>query len=171
VLRNIDLFVAIGDEPRRSLAAYCKLVDEKPPDLPPPADRKEHRAIAWWRALGPPAWIHRLPPHSEHQRHRHGYLDGDMDPEHRFYFRGPKGELNLGAQNLRLFIQLGEGVDDETWLHHLRQGDYGRWFRDIIKDPELADAADRMSHNGDVSPKDSRRQLFDVIRKKYEKQA
>jgi hydroxymethylpyrimidine pyrophosphatase-like HAD family hydrolase len=171
VLRNIDLFVAIGDDPHKSLAEYCKLLGEKPPDLPPPVDQQEHKAIAWWRALGPPAWIHRLPARSEHQRHRHGYLDGDMDPEHRFYFRGPKGELNLGAQNLRLFMQLGEGVDDETWLHHLRQGDYGRWFRDIIKDRELADAADRMSHNGDVSPKESRRQLFDVIRKKYEKQA
>jgi hypothetical protein len=68
-------------------------------------------------------------------------------------------------------MQLGEGVDDETWQYHLRQGDYGRWFRDIIKDQDLAQAADRMSRNGDVSPKESRRQLFNVIRKKYEKQA
>ena len=171
VLRNIDLFVSIGDDPRESLAQYCQLLGEAPPDLPPPADQQEHHAIAWWRELGPPAWIRRAAARSEHQRHRHGYLDGDMDPEHRFYFRGPKRELKLGAQNLRIFMQLGEGVDDETWLHHLRQGDYARWFRSVIQDEDLAEAADRVSQDGEVSAEESRRQLFDVIRKKYEKEA
>jgi hypothetical protein len=171
VLRNIDLFVAIGDDPSQSLAQYCKSLGESVPDLKPPIDRQEHHAIAWWRQLGPPAWFHRLPPTSEHQRHRHGYLDGDMDPEHRFYFRGPKGELNLGAQNLRLFMQLGEGVDDETWLHHLRQGDYARWFRDIIKDDALAEVAENLPTNGEVTAQESRKKLFAFIRKKYEKEA
>ena len=170
VLRSVDLFVAIGDDPVKNLAQYCELLAEPAPELPPPADGLEHHAIAWWRALGPPTWIRRSPPRSEHQRHRHGYLEGDMDPEHRFYFRGPRGELKLPAQNLRIFMQLGEGVDDETWLHHLRQGDYARWFRDIVKDDTLAEAAERIAHNGDVSADESRRELFDVIRKKYEKE-
>ena len=39
-----------------------------------------------------------------------------------------------------LFMQMAEGVDDATWLYHLQQGDYVRWFRDKIKDEELADA-------------------------------
>ena len=58
-------------------------------------------------------------------------------------FRGPDEKLNLRAHNLELFVQMAEGVDEETWLHHLRQGDYSRWFRDAIKDPELADEAAR----------------------------
>ena len=94
-----------------------------------------------------------------------------MDPEHRFYFKGPKGELNLAAQNLRIFMQVGEGVDDDTWLHHLKQGDYTQWFREIIKDEQLAEKAERLSSNGDASAKSSRRELFDLIRKKYEKEA
>ena len=171
VLQNIDLFVAIGDDPGKSLEQYCGLLEEAVPDLKPPIDQQEHHAIAWWRELGAPAWFHRLPPTSEHQRHRHGYLDGDMDPKHRFYFRGPKGELNLGAQNLRLFMQLGEGVDDETWLHHLKQGDYARWFRDIIQDEALAEVAEGLPSNGEVSAKESREKLFSFIRKKYEKEA
>jgi HAD superfamily hydrolase (TIGR01484 family) len=171
VLRNIDLFVAIGDEPEKSLAQYCELVGEGAPELAPPADRQEHHALAWWIQRGTPGWLKRLAPRGDHQRHLHGYLDGDMDPEHRFYFRGPHGELNLAAQNLRMFMQLGEGVDEETWRFHLRQGDYERWFRGVIQDEDLADQAARLGRNGAVAAEDSRRQIFDFIRKKYEKEA
>jgi hypothetical protein len=94
-----------------------------------------------------------------------------MDPEHRFYFRGPKGELNLAAQNLRIFMQLGDGVDDDTWMHHLHNGDYAGWFREVIKDDDLAETAERMSRNRRITAEESRRELFDLIRKKYEKEA
>jgi hydroxymethylpyrimidine pyrophosphatase-like HAD family hydrolase len=171
VLRSVDLVVAIGDDPVQNLAQYCESIAIPTPEVSPPADRREHRALAWWRDSGPPVWFRRIMPRAEHQRHRHGYLDGDMDPEHRFYFRGEKGELNLAAQNLRMFMQLGEGVDDETWLHHLRQGDYAHWFREIIKDEQLAETAERLAHNGQIDPSGSRRQLFDLIRRKYEKEA
>jgi hypothetical protein len=168
VLKSIDLFIAIGDEPAKHLAEYCQLLGEDTPVLSPPADDQVHRAIAWWRADGAPAWFKRLPPRTEQQRHRHGYLEGDMDPEHRFYFRGPDGKLNLPAQNLKIFMQLGEGVDDKTWEHHLRNGDYAEWFRDIIKDDELAAKADELSKNGNVPAAKSREQLLDYIRKRYE---
>ena len=49
VLRSIDLFVAIGDEPHQNLAQYCELLGEPAPVVPAPADRQEHRALAWWR--------------------------------------------------------------------------------------------------------------------------
>jgi hypothetical protein len=91
-----------------------------------------------------------------------------MDPEHRFYFRGPKGELNLAAQNLRIFMQLAEGVNEETWLFHLREGDYAKWFREIIHDNELASLADELSRNGEATPDESRERLFELIRRKYE---
>jgi hypothetical protein len=47
--------------------------------------------------------------------------------------------LNLRAQNLTLFLQLVDGIDDATWLHHLRRGDYSRWFRDVIRDEDPRD--------------------------------
>jgi hypothetical protein len=170
VLRNVDLFVAIGEEPMTSLKQFCDLLGERAPELAPPADKQEHRALAWWRQRGSPGWFRRIPPRGDHQRHRHGYLEGDMDPEHRFYFRGPKGELNLAAQNLRIFMQLGEGVDDETWLYHLREGDYEHWFRVMIKDDDLAERAAQLRGNGKVSAEKSRQEIFDYIRKKYEKE-
>jgi hypothetical protein len=171
VLRSIDLFVAIGGEPEQDLEQYCELLGEPAPVVSEPADRQQHRALAWWRASDGPFWFKRLAAREEHQRHRHGYLEGDMDPEHRFYFRGPQGELNLAAQNLRIFMQLGEGVDDETWLHHLRNGHYADWFRTMIKDEDLADATDRIAQNDGKSAESTRDELFSLIRKKYEKEA
>jgi hypothetical protein len=90
-----------------------------------------------------------------------------MSPEHRFYFRGPRDELKLGAQNLKLFMQIGEGVDDETWLFHLREGDYGHWFREIIKDDRLAELSEQLRLDHDISATESRSILFDFIRRKY----
>ena len=93
-----------------------------------------------------------------------------MDPADRFYFRGPKAELKLPAENLRTFMQLAEGVDDATWLFHLRRGDYARWFRDKIQDKELAAVAEQLSHADDESPQSSRRRINEMIKKLYVKE-
>ncbi len=36
--------------------------------------------------------------------------------------------MNLKAQNLMIFLQIAEGIDDVTWMHHLRKKDYSDWF-------------------------------------------
>ena len=81
------------------------------------------------------------PPSVEQRRHTRKYAVGQLPPDRSFYFRGPKGKLNLRTQNLLQFLEIAAGVDDDTWEYHFRQGDYSRWFRDVIKDPELAAAA------------------------------
>jgi hypothetical protein len=53
----------------------------------------------------------------------------------------------------------------------MREGDYSRWFRDIIKDETLAERVDKLRNNGKVSAKESRAEIFDYIRKVYEKEA
>jgi hypothetical protein len=60
----------------------------------------------------------------ERRRHIRKYAEGRPGEDKSFYFRGPERALNLRAHNLLLFPQLDDGVDDATWLHHLRQGDY-----------------------------------------------
>jgi len=166
ILRGADLFVAIGEDPAKHLAEYCQLLGEDPPKIAPPADRQEHRALAWWRRDGGPAWFKRLPPPGDYQRHRHGYLDGDMDPEDRFYFRGPDGKLNLAAQNLLLFLQMADGVDDGTWQFHLQGGDYSRWFRDAIKDVGLSNLA-REVEASPVAPAESRAMIRKLVEDQY----
>jgi hypothetical protein len=169
VLSAVDLFVAISNEPAKLLQKYCELLGEKTPQLEPSPDAEEHRAIAWWRRKGLPFWFRRLPPRGEHQRHLQQYSDGEMDPADCFYFRGPKGALNLAAGNLRTFMQLAEGVDEVTWRYHLKRGDYARWFRDKIQDQELAAVAEQLQRQ-DVAPNDSRDQVLEMIRKTYIKE-
>jgi hydroxymethylpyrimidine pyrophosphatase-like HAD family hydrolase len=170
ILSHIDLFVAISDDPARLLQEYCRRLGEHAPRLAHPADGKKHSAVAWWRNTGHPFWFERLPARGEHQRHQHQYFDGEMDPANQFYFRGPKGELNLAAGNLRTFIQLAEGVDDATWTHHLKRGDYGRWFRVEIQDDALAAVAEQLQRSEDLSPEESRQQMIEAIRKLYVKE-
>jgi hypothetical protein len=80
---------------------------------------------------------------------------------------GPDGALNLRAQNLALFMQIADGVDDRTREHHLRAGDYSRWFRDKIGDDELADEVAEIESEEALSPSDSRGRVKQAIERRY----
>ena len=73
----------------------------------------------------------------------------------------------MRAQNLMVFIQLAEGVDDATWLHHLQQGDYARWFRDVMKDTDLAEETSEIGKHHDISARESRALVKTAIEKRY----
>ena len=106
-------------------------------------------------------------PRAERQRHRRKYAEGELPPERSFYFRGPDGKLNLRAQNLIVFRQLADGIDDETWLHHLRQGDYSRWMKTAIKDPSLAEIVHEVEDMPELSAQDSRQRVATAIQERY----
>src|SRR5439155_2726886 len=112
-----------------------------------PAPRVDQRLSAGevllWRRDREPALerVRVTPARAERMRHRRKYAQGELG-DHSFYFRGPANKLNLRAQNLLIFAQIADGVDDDTWMHHLRAGDYTRWFREKIKDGELAAEAE-----------------------------
>jgi hypothetical protein len=89
-----------------------------------------------------------------------------LSPERSFYFQGPEKKLNLRAQNLTFFVQLAEGVDDETWEYHLRNGDFSQWFRKGIKDEELAAAAEEVERM-EIPPRESRERVKKLIEERY----
>ena len=95
------------------------------------------------------------------------YATGELGEDKSFYFRGPDGQLKLRAQNLALFIQLADGVDDETWLYHLKGGDYSRWFREAIKDEGLALEAADVERRADLAPGQSRELIKAAIERRY----
>jgi hypothetical protein len=167
VLRAIDTFVAVGNAPENVFREYCEALGEQTPPLPalplPPGE-----ALVWNRwAHEAPFRLRIAPSQTERRRHSRKYAEGELPPDRSFYFRGPEGKLKLRAQNLILFLQMAEGVDDATWMHHLRRGDYSRWFRDAIKDDTLAAEAERVEGMADVSPQQSRFLIKEAIEERY----
>src|SRR5262249_27390259 len=125
-------------------------------------------AVAWFRrTTEPPFRFRSEPQRAARQRHHRKYAEGELGPELSFYFRGPEGKLNLRAQNLHVFMQLADGVDDETWLYHLRSGDYSAWFRQTIKDDELADEVAPIEQDQNLAPAHSRAAIRAAIEKRY----
>jgi len=167
VLSSIDVVVGIGRSAGETLRAFSDAVGAHlPPNLPSITGPGE--AILWRRPEArDPVWIRTFPPKAEHRRHVRKYATGELGEDRSFYFRGPAGQLNLRAQNLGVFMQLADGVDDETWLHHLRQQDYSRWFREAIKDEDLAAEAAAVETQPGLSPKESRELIKAAIERRY----
>jgi hypothetical protein len=88
-------------------------------------------------------------------------------PEQSFYFRGPESKLNLRAHNLTTVLQLAEGIDDETWMYHLRKGDYSGWFSSIIKDAELGRQTAEVESDYAISAPDSRLKIKEFVDRRY----
>ena len=168
VLSSIDVVVAIGRSADDTLRAFGEAVGAPlPSTLPGTTGPRE--ALLWRRRpeARDPVWLRTLAPRSEHRRHVRKYATGELGEDRSFYFRGPSEQLNLRAQNLALFIQLADGVDDQTWLHHLRNRDYSRWFREAIKDEELASEAACVEERPARSPRESRELIKAAIERRY----
>jgi hypothetical protein len=99
------------------------------------------------------------------RRHKRKYATGDMGYDS-FYFKGPKNKLNLKANNLNTFVQMATGVDDETWLYHLRQKDFSRWFRGSVHDEELALRTEKIEEQ-EKNAGISRKAIFQLIHERY----
>jgi hydroxymethylpyrimidine pyrophosphatase-like HAD family hydrolase len=166
VLSEVDLIVAVGATPTRTLGTFAATLGEPAPQSVA-EELKAGEAVAWWRRPPRDPFVFRsIPPRAERKRHLRKYAEGRLGEDKSFYFRGPEGRLNLRAQNLQLFLQLADGVDDDTWTWHLRRGDYSRWVRDSIKDDALADEVRAIEEAG-LSPGESRTRLRERVEERY----
>jgi hydroxymethylpyrimidine pyrophosphatase-like HAD family hydrolase len=138
-LGKVNTAIVVGREPKALLDEFASTIQVPGPETPQ-HDLDRGEALVWLRDEN--RLIARVkvePCRNEPQRHRRKYAEGELEPDRSFYFRGPTGEMNLRAQNLNTFVQLAEGVDQNTWVFHLKRGDYSRWLRWSVKDAELAD--------------------------------
>jgi phosphoglycolate phosphatase (TIGR01487 family) len=163
-LKAVRTLIAVGDVAHEVIGRFCKLVGKKPPAsvAAPSVDE-----VLYWECDGEasPQAVAIGKARQVHRRHTRKYAEGSLGEDKSFYFRGAAQKLNLRARNLAAFMQMAQGVDDETWLFHLRQGDYTRWFRDSIKDDELAAEVEPLEVNLDALQ--SRSMLFDAVKRRY----
>ena len=166
LLPSIDTLVAVGERADATLKTFAQLRGAPAPmikDHAPPGG-----ALVWQVSANQPPFAIEIAPSSiAHRRHIRKYAEGDLGPDRSFYFRGPDGKLNLRAQNLALFMQMAEGVDDDTWLCHLHQHDYSTWFREQVKDPQLADEARNVEDSAELDAAESRRRILALVAERY----
>jgi HAD superfamily hydrolase (TIGR01484 family) len=165
LLGEIDTVISLGPEADKVIATFCAVTGISVPQGNEPPEKD--KVLFWHRPAGDP--IREVAvgqPRQVRKRHRRKYAEGDL-ADHSFYFRGPHGKLKLKAQNLMMFIQLAEGIDDDTWDHHLRARDYSAWFRDKVKDKELADEAEAVETDASLDSAQSRDAIMEAVRRRY----
>jgi hypothetical protein len=150
-----------GDVLRRIAVALRAAV----PELPALA---AGNALAWWPSEHTaPVAFSAGSPRGERRRHLRKYAEGTLGPDKSFFFRGAKGLLRLRAQNLGVFLQLADGIDDDTWSYHLQRGDYSTWVREAIKDTDLAEEIADVETTPNLTADDSRAAVAEAIGRRY----
>jgi HAD superfamily hydrolase (TIGR01484 family) len=166
ILSMIDVVIAVGQSPETTLRSFANaagLAFAWPQGL---SYRSGQIAVWFAGSNEAPFPAVGVAPNRDRIRHRRKYAEGNMRFRS-FYFRGPGNRHNLRAQNLAIFSQLAEGIDEETWLYHLHRGDYSRWFRSAVKDRYLADQVERVEQRRTLQPAESRKLIRNLIDSRY----
>jgi hydroxymethylpyrimidine pyrophosphatase-like HAD family hydrolase len=168
-MANVGTLLLIGGQPADTLAGFCKAMGENEPLCPAVQGNKlpTGDAMVWRRGDPEAIVIHTKQPRTIRKRHSRKYAEGNLGPEGSFYFSGPNGRLNLKAPNLQVFLQLADGVDDETWEFHRKNGDYSKWVRAQIKDEALAEELTQIEVDDKATPKDTRAAIRASIESRY----
>jgi HAD superfamily hydrolase (TIGR01484 family) len=163
-LQAVDAVAAIGEHADEAIREFAKGRGIEGP--PVEGSLESGQVFIWFPGTGDLRRVDIHLAHADRQRHKRKYSHGDLGEDRSFYFRGPKNKLNLRANNLMMFLQIADGVDDDTWLHHLRRGDYSRWMRERIKDDDLAGEIAQYE-NGSLGPRLSRERIKAAIEQRY----
>jgi hydroxymethylpyrimidine pyrophosphatase-like HAD family hydrolase len=164
-LKRVDEILLMGRNPQALAKEFCRAVGMPAyPQLD--GDLPKGTGVLWRRSDGAIRKVRLMEPKQQRKRHARKYSEGQLPEERSFYFRGPDDKLKLRAQNLTVFLQMAEGVDEGTWMHHLRAGDYSRWFRDCIKDEDLAREAAAIELDG-MDAEESRARIREAVERRY----
>jgi hypothetical protein len=166
-LKSMTGIIAVGASPEETIRQFSSAVGVAPPIYSPLPSRPGEVFV--WLLGGPhgPVAVRIQPPAAEVRRHKRKYAQGKLGPDRSFFFRGPAGKLNLRAHNLNMFVEMAQGVDDDTWLYHLRRGDYSQWMREAIKDEALAGEVREIEKDGKESPQKTRSEVIEAINRRY----
>jgi hydroxymethylpyrimidine pyrophosphatase-like HAD family hydrolase len=169
LLEAVNGLLIIGPRPEETVEQFREAsgLQLESPELAG-GESRSGKIVAWmFGNQEDPKLITLIPAKIELKRHRRKYATGELDEEKSFYFRGAENKLNLRAQNLKTFIQLAQGIDDETWLYHLRKGEYSSWFRETIKDAEVAAEIEKIERDSSLSLAEGKSQIIHSIEQHY----
>jgi len=164
VLRMVRTVVALGGSAGDVVSTFCKAAGLTVPDDLSTLGEDEVLVFSAGDGAQP---VKAERPAQTHKRHIRKYAEGELGPDRSFYFRGPDGALNLRAQNLAVFLQMAAGVDDGAWDFHRRAGDYSKWFRNAIKNDELADEAAKIEQDSSLDAQGSRKCIAEAVSRRY----
>ena len=124
-LSMVDVLIAVGNSPIETLSSFATATCTPLPPLDG-LESPNGSVTCWFIQSGEkPFSMHVMLGRSTRIRHHRKCTVGNMH-HHSFYFRGPTGGHNLAAPNLGMFCHIARGMDEETWLFHLRRGDYSQ---------------------------------------------
>lgn len=167
VLERINLVLTLGERPEKALIEFCETRQIAAPVMPP-TTLADGDALAYWVELGrPPFTLTPATVRADRRMQKRKYAEGRLPDEKIFVFRGPTGKLSLRAYNLMTFLELAGGVDDDTWLHHLRRGEYSKWFREAIRDEDLAREVAAAEARFPTDPAAGREAVRKVVEQRY----
>lgn len=166
ILGTLDTVLAVGEHPEVTLRELAEVAGIEMPAVAP-IERLAQGNALYWKLGAPPVEVVTEPPKAERTRHVRKYTEGNLGRDRSFYFRGADGRLNLKAHNLQLFVELADGVDEDTFVHHLRRGEYSAWVRAEVKDGELADALAAVEGDPTRSAADARAAIRAAIEARY----
>ena len=166
-LQSVEVVLGIGESACNVFRSFAEVMQVRAPKYSGP-DPDVGEGLAWFpKGEAAPLLLKTVRSSRERLRHVRQYAEGELSPQQSFFFRGPESKLNLRAQNLRSFLQLAAGVDDETWMFHLRRGDFSLWFKTVIKDEELARQAAQIEGDQAASPERSRERIREAVDSRY----
>ncbi len=165
-LKLATAVIALGPEGDKVIQKFCKMTGR---DMPAGVKPASNEQILFWRPQeeDAPRAITPIKPLQARKRHSRKYAVGSLNEQGSFYFRGPKKKMNLRVQNLMMFVQVAEGIDEETWMHHLRAGDFSTWFKKQLRDDEMAEEARAIEKDEGLSAAETRKGIIESVRRRY----
>lgn len=164
VLNCVDRLVVVGRQPGLAIEAFCAARGIATPGAVP--ENGPQDIIVYEPEAGSARQLQSIPGTGDRRRHRRKYAEGKLGEDTSFYFRGPEGKLNLRAHNLILFLDLADGVDEETWRWHRERGEYSTWLRDSVKDADLA-AEVAAIETGGTDTSSARKAIRAAVERRY----
>lgn len=161
-LNHVSIAMVMGQSRMEEMLSFS---NSKGVLNPGPVDCDFGNALVWQERSAELQCVKAAMPDRLLKRHKRKYAAGDMG-FNSFFFTGRERKLNLKAQNLLLFIQIAEGIDDDTWLYHLHRNDYSNWFRHSIKNSQLAKLSEEIERTESDANR-SKQAIFELIHSQY----